>query len=268
MSSCNFSLSGIKEIKLAYHNDSNVNLTFPIYPTYNVTTGNISCTETSTGITIGNVTCKTIDIYPFFQSFSEDLVIDNSGRYYSRTLNLSSVYDENMDELLEHKHIIVFIVDNNNVKWVIGYDKPLKLNTYNLSSGIDRDGQNKYDLIYNSISYNRIKHYEIYKYAFIEVVSQDDGAPLDPTITVVYQVRFSTPSDTDTYFRIEYSNQDNTYYNAFNYTMPNGYTIYQWTAIYDKQGVTWDAFAHWYTPPAGYAHSLADVLVTVPTSYS
>lgn len=162
MITCNFSLSGIKEVKICYQTSALGSIPYPLFPTQN-TSGVLTIGENKTNktFTIGSVVCSYVDLTGNFQSLTETLVEDEHGRYYVSTLNLNSVADVNLQELLNNKQVLVSVVDNNNNKYLIGYKTSLKLANYTLETGVNSDGADKYSLTYNGRSYTNLKKYTV-----------------------------------------------------------------------------------------------------------
>ena len=163
MITCTFSLSGVKELYICYQTFNQQDIVYPIYPIVNISTNAFKIQQNKTLKTfiINGISYSYVDLTGQFQSFTETLVEDEKGRWFQVDLNISSVYDQNMFDLIKHKHAMAFIVDNNGRKWMCGYEQPLKLTNYTHNSGINADGQNKYDLIYTGKSYNYIRNYEL-----------------------------------------------------------------------------------------------------------
>ena len=162
MITCTFSLSGIKELKIAYFENTGA-IQFPIYPFINPTTGKIKLYDNGSSINfqLYGTTYGYLDLTGNFNSFTEQLFEDEKGRYYEHILNLSSVLDTNLKTLLENKHVFILLTDANGNKFIFGYRTPSKLVSYNYSSGVLGDGADKYDIVYSSKSYDKLKQYEL-----------------------------------------------------------------------------------------------------------
>ena len=163
MITCNFSLAGLNELRVAYQSSTYSPINYPIYPLF-VSGSNevLSLQQNTTNKTFTlNPTVGVLyeDLPSTFGSFTEELVIDQNGRYYKRTFNFSTILDDNLLTLLNQKHVMFFATDSNGINWLFGYDHPMKLVSYNRNSGMNNDGNDRYDLSYNSISYIPIKQY-------------------------------------------------------------------------------------------------------------
>ena len=160
---CQFSLSGIKELKIVYQENNNLPIQFPLYPFINPSTGAVKLYDNGSQINFQllGTTYNYIDLTGNFNSFNEQLFEDEKGRWFEEVVNLSYVLDSNYQTLLANKHVFALLTDNNGKKFIIGYKNPLKLVSHNYNSGITGDGADKYDMIYSSKSYSKLKNYEL-----------------------------------------------------------------------------------------------------------
>lgn len=171
----NPSMGGIKTLRLATRDTNNNPLVFPLDFTLKVNDTSIivlSDDYTNRTITIGGVGIKYRIVYPFASSILEEERTDRQGRFYSKTLNfempqVSLTTNNQLKDFLftssgefAVSSAVAFITDMNDVNWIVGYDVPLILNTFDLTTDVEA-ADNKYILNYISNSYNRIRQYEV-----------------------------------------------------------------------------------------------------------
>jgi hypothetical protein len=169
------SMGGIKRMKLATRDVNNNPLDFPLDILLKVNDESIimlSDDEPNRTITIGGVQIQYRIVYPFNANFSEEEVTERQGRTYNRFLNfempqLSLTTNNQLKDFLftssgefAISSMVAFIEDMNDVTWIIGWDNPLILQTFDLMTDVN-GGDNKYVLSYQSKGYSRIRVYEL-----------------------------------------------------------------------------------------------------------
>jgi len=132
----------------------------------------LSDDEVNRTITIGGVQVQYRIVYPLNSKFNEEEITDRQGRFYRKTLDfempqLSLTTNNQLKSFLftsagefAVSSMVCFVEDLNNNYWIIGYDSPLILSSFDLMTDI-QDGDNKYVLQYISNSYQRIRSYEL-----------------------------------------------------------------------------------------------------------
>jgi len=117
-------------------------------------------------------------------SFNEDLVIDNNGKTYRKTINftipnLTTFLINQLKEftitssgLAQLAPTIAMLVDDNDQTLIVGYDKPLYLQTTDFQIG----ESNQVSLSYTSSSYSRARAYYAYQAIPVDVTKIWTGA--------------------------------------------------------------------------------------------
>lgn len=169
------SMGGIKTLKLATRDDSDNPLDFPLDFQLKVNDESIivlSDDEATRTIVIGGVNIQYRMVIPLYSSFKEEEVTDRQGRFYKFTLTfqipkLTLTTNNQLKNFLwtdsgnfAISNTVAFIEDLNGVTWILGYDLPLILEAFDLTTGVNGE-DNMYTLTYVGKSYNRIRKYEL-----------------------------------------------------------------------------------------------------------
>jgi len=173
---CNpISMAGVKRLKLATKDTSNNPLDFPLDITLKVNDESIvilSDNESGRTITIGGVGIQYRIVYPLHATFTEEEVSDRQGRFYKKVLKwempqVSLTTNNQLKDFLftssgefAISEMVCFVEDMNGNTWIIGWDLPLILESFDLQTDVD-GGDNKYILSYTSNSYQRVRQYEL-----------------------------------------------------------------------------------------------------------
>lgn len=173
---CNpISMGGIKRLKLATRDNSNNPLSFPLDITLKQNDESIvmlTDNEVNRTIVIGGVSIQYRIVYPLNANFNEEEMTDRQGRFYRKTLSwempqLSLITNNQLKDFLftsagefAISTMVAFIEDMNDNTWVLGWDIPLILTTFDLATDVNA-GDNKYVLQYVSNSYQRIRQYQL-----------------------------------------------------------------------------------------------------------
>lgn len=177
LQNCDHSIGGVKKLYLSSRQLNGNPITFPLE--YNIVSGSSDSIiavdsfdfDANTAL-IGGQTLEWKEILNLNGNilFEETYNEDRQGKNYIKTLTISLAnvnYDTNsaMKELIftsegefAISNAVAFIIDDNNNKWIVGYDRPLILQG-GLEINISDD--NYYRLTFRSISYSRTRNYII-----------------------------------------------------------------------------------------------------------
>ncbi len=167
------SMGGIKTLRLATRDINGIPLSFPL--DIKLKQNDESIIELIDDaimhvITIGGVDISYRVVYPIASDFKEEEVTDRQGRFYTKSLawempQLTLTTNNQLKDFLfttsgefAISNAVAFITDTNDNNWIIGWDNPLVLQTFDIQTDIE-SGENKYVLQYVSKSYRRIQQY-------------------------------------------------------------------------------------------------------------
>lgn len=168
-------MGGLKRLKLASQDINANTLTYPLDITLKSGDESIivlSDDETNKIITIGSTQIKYVEMPVEATNFLEEEVLGRQGRFYKETLNLiipkaTILKNNTIKELFfdvngnfDANAIIVFIEDMNGNYWFSGYDIPLSLISFDVTTD-NVTGENRYLIQYASNSYQRARSYEL-----------------------------------------------------------------------------------------------------------
>lgn len=176
MFECNpLSMGGIKRMKLATRDMNGNPLVFPLDIVLKVNNESIimlSDDEDLRQITLGTQLINYRIVYPFNASITEEETTDRQGRFYLQKLSwempqLSLITNNQLKSFLfttagefAISSMVCFIEDLNDNLWIVGYDSPMILQSFDLVTGVEAE-DNKYTLSYTSKSYSKIKQYQL-----------------------------------------------------------------------------------------------------------
>ena len=112
-----------------------------------------------------------VEPYVINSSFEEIQIIDRRGTYYQTTITFEfpkvDLFTNNQikdfmfsnDGEFAIANATVFLTDNNDVNWVIGYDLPMVIENFELTTG---GADNKYTMTLVGKSYNRARRLEYF----------------------------------------------------------------------------------------------------------
>lgn len=177
LSNCHFDNTKIKTMHIGSRLGSGNPITYPIqYLTVSGTTDSIIAIEAwdtiNNIVTIGGQQIQLNEITNLGDNlgFTEDLVIDNNGKRYQKNITFSipkiSLFTTNQIKEFVMTSAgqfalaptIALLIDENDQTLIVGYDKPLYLNTKELQLG---EESNQYSLTYQSSSYSRARAYQV-----------------------------------------------------------------------------------------------------------
>lgn len=167
----NYSVGQIRSLKLATRNSSNEAISYPLDVVVNGTDDStlvVSEDTTLKTMTLGSQVLKYIDIGfdDDTTEYVETLIEDRRGRYYEHRLTITVpkvTFQNNVqikDFLFESDgefaiaNATAFITDDNDNDWIIGYDIPLVVEEFDLTSGGD---DNNYNFVLVGRSYRRAR---------------------------------------------------------------------------------------------------------------
>jgi len=173
---CNpISMGGIKKLKIATIDINENPLDFPLDIVLKQNDESIiilSDDEDNRIITIGNQQIQYRIVYPNHASCIEEETTDNRGRYYQQKLNFEMPYlnTTTINQLKAFlftssgqfaiSNAVCLIEDMNDVLWLVGYNQPLVLDSFEVATGTN-EGDNKYVISYICRSYSKIKMVEL-----------------------------------------------------------------------------------------------------------
>jgi len=178
LTSCGLSLQNVKYLYLASRQTTGEVISFPIeYTTKTGTTDSVilitAWDAISQTVTIGGQVLQWIEVLSKNQNidFQEEYRLTKQGKTYVKTITINELPQVNYYTNSRLKEFlftadgefaigkaVAFIIDENGSQWICGYDIPLILQT-GMELGVSE--QNYYSLSLQSISYSRIRNYEL-----------------------------------------------------------------------------------------------------------
>ncbi len=169
------SMGGIRVLKLATRDTLEAPLTFPldiVLKTSDESIVMLSDDEDNRTITLGTQSIQYRMVYPLHSTFTEDESTDRQGRFYTQTLTfelpqISLTTNNQLKSFLftdsgefAISNMVCFVEDMNHKTWIIGYNQPLVLESFDLQTGVEGE-DNKYILTYTCKSYSKVRQYEL-----------------------------------------------------------------------------------------------------------
>jgi len=169
------SMGGIKRLKLATRDTLEAPLEFPldiVLKTNDESIIMLSDDEDNRTITLGTESIQYRIVYPINASITEEDTDGRQGRYFTQKLDfeLPQISLTTTNQLKSFlftdsgefaiSSMVCFIEDMNDNYWIIGYNQPLILESFELQTGVEGE-DNKYVLSYTCKSYSKIKQYEL-----------------------------------------------------------------------------------------------------------
>lgn len=176
LESCNHSVAGIKNFKLATRDTDGNALTFPldvVFKSGSTNTIKVSEDFENRILTINNTQVSYRYIYPETCSYNEEEVETRQGRYYQKTLTftLPKVNLTTNNQLRDFlfttsdkfaiSNAFLFFTDVNNQNWIGNYNVPFVLENFDLTTGSRTEQNNRYNLEYICRDYYRALKYEV-----------------------------------------------------------------------------------------------------------
>lgn len=167
---CNNSIGGIKKLYLATRYSDGSPIDFPIDVLYDTISNdeNVILLDDDFEnriITINNKQITYRNITPKDASFEQEIIETRQGRIYEKKLSfivpkITITTNNQIREFLFDSggqfaisNALALILDNNNNKWIVGFDYPLILDNFDLKTDKTNNGSNDYSFNYTSRSY-------------------------------------------------------------------------------------------------------------------
>ncbi len=173
---CNeVSMGGIKRLKITTRGTDELPLEFPLNIVLKVNDESIitlSDDEDNRVIILDDREIQYRIVYPIHADLTEDETNGRQGRFFQQKLNfeLPQLNLTTINQLKQFlftddgefaiSNAVIFIEDMNDNLWICGYQQPMILESFDLTTGT-AEGDNKYSLSYLCKSYAKIRQYEI-----------------------------------------------------------------------------------------------------------
>lgn len=176
--SCNqYTLEGIKKLKICTQQTNGNPIVFPTdFILYNNEDGIIALSENEElqTITIGDQTMSYLIVDSFDMCvFDDELIETRQGKWFEKRITLTipkaQLYTHNqiVDFLFQKDgkyaiaECVIAVTDSLGQTFLIGYDNPCILESMEISTDASDSTDNKYEIIFTSKSYSRLRRYQV-----------------------------------------------------------------------------------------------------------